>query len=86
MNLVSNYLEKNILSNTVKLMAFNQECGWNNGSKSSHSFWATLYSASLLSVKNWMEGTYDMPYKNSYFFVPTLLTKSDGVFCRNEDS
>ena len=24
-------------------MAFNQESRWNNGSKSLHSFWATLY-------------------------------------------
>ena len=24
-------------------MVFNQECRWNNGSKSLHSFWATLY-------------------------------------------
>ena len=26
-----------------KLRIFNQECRWNNGSKSMHSFWATLY-------------------------------------------
>ena len=27
-----------------KSMAFNQECRWNYGSKSLHSFWATLYN------------------------------------------
>ena len=27
-----------------KSMAFNQECCWNYGSKSLHSFWATLYN------------------------------------------
>ena len=30
-----------------KSMVFNQECRWNNGSKSLHSFWATLYSKVL---------------------------------------
>ena len=29
-----------------KSMAFNQECRWNYGSKSLHSFWATLYRIS----------------------------------------
>ena len=43
MNLVSNYLEINILSNTPKSMVFNQPCLWNNGSNSLHSFWATPY-------------------------------------------
>ena len=48
MNLVSNYLEKNILSDTVKkTIAFNQECHWNYGSKSLHYFWATPYSEKL---------------------------------------
>ena len=28
-------------------------------------------SASLLSVKTWMEGTHGTPYKNPYFFVTT---------------
>ena len=27
----------------------------------------SLCSVSLLSVKSWMEGTYDMPYKHPYF-------------------
>ena len=27
--------------------------------------------ASLLAVKTWMEGTNDIPYKNSYSFVTT---------------
>ena len=31
----------------------------------------SLCSASLFSVKTWMEGTHDMPYKNPYFFVTT---------------
>ena len=30
-----------------------------------------VYSVSLLSVKIWMEGTYDMPYTNLNFFVTT---------------
>ena len=30
-----------------------------------------LCSASLLSVKTWMEGTYGMPCKNPYFFATT---------------
>ena len=30
-----------------------------------------VYSASLLSVKSWTKGSYDMPYKNPYFFVTT---------------
>ena len=29
----------------------------------------SLCSASLFSVKTWMEGTHDTPYKNPYFFV-----------------
>ena len=29
----------------------------------------SLCSVSLLSVNIWKEGTYDMPYKNPYFFV-----------------
>ena len=28
-------------------LAFNQECRWNNGSKSLHSFWATLYTVNV---------------------------------------
>ena len=41
----------------------------------------SLCSVSLLSVKIWMEGAYDRPYKNPYFFVTTdYWTKSDGVF------
>ena len=31
----------------------------------------SLCSASLFSVKTWMEGTHDMPYKYPYFFVTT---------------
>ena len=31
----------------------------------------TPLAKGLLSVKIWMEGTYDMPYKNPYFFVTT---------------
>ena len=31
----------------------------------------SLSSASLYSVKTWMEGTHYMPYKNPYFFVTT---------------
>ena len=50
MNLVSNYLEKNILSIQQKSMAFNQECRWNYGSKSLHSFWATLYNNRIKSA------------------------------------
>ena len=33
-----------------KSMVFNQECCWNNGLKSLHSFWATLYSCKGLEV------------------------------------
>ena len=36
---------------------------------------SSLCSVNLPSVKTWMEGTYDIPYKTLYFFV-----KSDGVF------
>ena len=45
----------------------------------SKGVWNSLCSVSLLSVKIWMEGTYDMPYKNPYFFV-TTKPKSDAVF------
>ena len=44
--------------------------------------WCSLCSVSLLSVKILMEGTYDMFYKNPYFFVTTGQTKSDGVFVK----
>ena len=44
MNLVSIYLEKIFYPIQQKSMAFNQECRWNYGSKSLHSFWATLYN------------------------------------------
>ena len=46
MNLVSIYLEKNILSNTVKKNQWYsiKNVVKNYGSKSLHSFWATLYS------------------------------------------
>ena len=33
-----------------KSMVFNQECRWNNGSKSLHSFWATLYISTLMFI------------------------------------
>ena len=33
-----------------KLMVFNQECRWNNGSKSLHSFWATPYTMNYSST------------------------------------
>ena len=33
-----------------KSMVFNQECRWNNGSKSLHSFWATLYNGLLIKI------------------------------------
>ena len=36
------------------------------------SFSSLQQSVSLLSVKTWMEGTYDIPYKNPYFFVTTV--------------
>ena len=39
-----------------KSMAFNQECRWNYGSKSLHSFWATLYIKGKLQLKNWELG------------------------------
>ena len=32
---------------------------------------SSLCSASLLAVKTWIEGTKDIPYKNSYIFVTT---------------
>ena len=32
---------------------------------------SSLCSVSLLAVKTWMEGTNDIPYKNSYSFVTT---------------
>ena len=38
---------------------------------------SSLCSASFLSVKIRMEGTYDTPYKNYYFW-----TNSDGVFAK----
>ena len=40
-------------------LAFNQECRWNYGSKSLHSFWATLYIEPLLLV----QGDDSMPIK-----------------------
>ena len=40
---------------------FKRECG----------IQCSLCSVSLLSVKIWMEGTYDMPSKNAYFFATT---------------
>ena len=38
-----------------------------------------MTSVKMTSVKTWMEGTNDIPYKNSYFCV-TTEPKSDGVF------
>ena len=35
-----------------KSMVFNQECRWNNGSKSFHSFWATPYILMFVSHSN----------------------------------
>ena len=38
-----------------KSMVFNQECRWNNGSKSLHSFWATPYSKIHLAFpRKWL--------------------------------
>ena len=34
-----------------KLMVFNQECRWNNGSKSLHYFWATPYRRPVAHTK-----------------------------------
>ena len=44
----------------------------------------SLCSASLFSVKTWMEGTHDMPYKNPYFFVTTGPNRMG--FRRNADN
>ena len=30
-----------------------------------------VHCVSLLAVKTWMEGTNDIPFKNTYFFVTT---------------
>ena len=35
------------------------------------SFSSLQQSVGLLSVKTWMEGTFDIPYKNPQFFVIT---------------
>ena len=40
----------------------------------------SLCSASLLSVKTWMEGTRDMPYKNPYFFMTNGPNRMPGFF------
>ena len=36
-----------------------------------NSVFIVLCSVSFFSVKTWMEGTRDVPYKNPYFFVTT---------------
>ena len=42
-------------------------------------------STSLLAVKTWMEGTNDIPYKNSNFFVTTEPNRM-GFFWQNADN
>ena len=48
-----------------KLAAIREE------TENQHIILCLLRSVSLPSVKAWMEGTYDIPYKNHYFFVTT---------------
>ena len=40
-----------------------------------------MCSVGLLSVKIWMEGSYDMPYKNPYCFV---TAEPNGVFAERQ--